>query len=95
MKTILVTYIAKDEETLDKFYAELLEERIGELSRKDEGCLKYDYYLSLEKDNQILLVERWESEEALELHRKTGHYAKAKELSAKYDLDKEIIRIVE
>ena len=93
MKTILVTYKAKDEETLDRFYAELIEEKIGELSKADEGCLKYEYYLSMEKDNQILLVERWESEEAIELHRKTGHYAKAKELGAKYALEKDIIRI--
>ena len=95
MKTILVTYKAKDEETLDRFYAELIEEKIGELSREDEGCLKYEYYLSLAKDNEILLVERWESEEAHKLHSRTSHYAKAKELGVKYGLEKEIIRIIE
>ena len=90
---LLVTYRAEDEETLENFYTELLEKKIGEKSRAEEGNIKYDYFLSLEKDNELLLTEIWKDEEALAVHGETEHLKQAKELGLKYRLDVDVIRI--
>lgn len=39
----------------------------------EAGCLQYDYYLSAADPDQVLLVERWESREAQQLHLTQPH----------------------
>ncbi|SKA92188.1 Quinol monooxygenase YgiN [Paucidesulfovibrio gracilis DSM 16080] len=41
-------------------------ERLGRASRRDTGCLAYDFHGG--KDGRILLLERWATRELLELH---------------------------
>ena len=31
--------------------------------RKENGCIKYDYYLSEKDPNELLLIEQWESKQ--------------------------------
>lgn len=42
---------------------------LGRLSRQEPGCLAYDVFQSQTDENCFLLVERWETKEAWELHR--------------------------
>jgi quinol monooxygenase YgiN len=42
---------------------------------KEEGCIKYDYYLSDRDENEILLVEQWESKEHQQIHISQPHMA--------------------
>lgn len=37
-------------------------------SRKDAGCIEYDFSQSLEEATQLRLTEKWESAEALQAH---------------------------
>jgi quinol monooxygenase YgiN len=52
---------------------ELLREQ-GRLSRAEPGCLRFEVYHSTVDETRFLLVERWESTEALDLHRKAKAY---------------------
>ena len=36
--------------------------------RQEEGCLKYDYYLSADDADELLLVEHWTERAAQERH---------------------------
>lgn len=36
--------------------------------RAEDGCLKYDYYLSDSDPNELLLIEQWESKEHQQIH---------------------------
>ena len=47
------------------------------LVRREEGCLGYDYYLDTEDADRLLLVERWESRAAQQLHLRQPHMAAA------------------
>lgn len=44
--------------------------RTGELSRQEEGCVRWECYQSTTESTQFLLVERWQTQEALDKHRK-------------------------
>jgi len=47
---------------------ELLRE-LGRLSRAEPGCARYEVCQSQADERKFLLVERWESKEAWEVHR--------------------------
>ena len=40
---------------------------------KEEGCLFYDFNLSVTDPTRLVAVERWDSEEALARHNETPH----------------------
>ena len=41
--------------------------------RAEEGCLKYDYYLSAEDPNELLLIEQWKSKDHQQVHLTQPH----------------------
>lgn len=54
--------------------------------RAEKGCVYFDFYLPTEKKGQILLLEKWESPKALELHHGTEMMADLLSLIKKYGL---------
>lgn len=52
---------------------ELLREQ-GRLSRAEPGCARFEVYQSTVDETRFFLIERWESPEALDLHRKAKAY---------------------
>ncbi|WP_437190991.1 putative quinol monooxygenase [Planctomicrobium sp. SH527] len=52
---------------------ELLAEH-GRLSRAEPGCLVFEVCHSRNDPSVFILVERWESEEAIDVHRKAEAY---------------------
>jgi quinol monooxygenase YgiN len=52
---------------------ELLREQ-GRLSRAEPGCLRFEVYHSQPDPRTFILVERWESPEALDVHRTAKAY---------------------
>jgi quinol monooxygenase YgiN len=53
--------------------------RIGQAvaaaSRQEPGCISYRFYEDTELENEFVIVEEWESSEALEQHFTTSHVA--------------------
>ncbi len=47
--------------------------------RAEDGCMKYDYYLSAENPDEILLVEQWESKQHQQIHMTQPHMAHLRE----------------
>ncbi len=52
---------------------DLLREQ-GRLSRAEPGCARFEVYQSTVDETRFFLIERWESPEALDLHRKAKAY---------------------
>lgn len=71
-----VVFVAKDG-CVDEL-KELLSMMV-EPSRRELGCELYNIYQLDDNKNSFLVVESWESEEALEGHRHTPHYKIYKE----------------
>lgn len=59
---LLVTYTARPG-MREEFVQKVREAGILEAIRKENGCVRYDYFYSEEDENQLLLVEKWETEE--------------------------------
>lgn len=53
--------------------AELLKEQ-GRLSRAEPGCERFEVYHSQSDPNVFVLIERWASQEALDVHRTAEGY---------------------
>ena len=52
--------------------------------RNENGCIKYDYYLSEKDPTELLLIEQWESKEHQQIHIDTQHMVKLREFKGNY-----------
>lgn len=54
--------------------------------RAESGCLRYEYFLPLEDSETVLLIDSWESQEALDAHHASPLMAKIAALRSTYGL---------
>ena len=52
----------------EEFVKALKESGIQESVRAEDGCLQYDYFLSQEEKDTVLLLEKWQDKDALAAH---------------------------
>ena len=83
MLTWNVTYHTKPGHR-DAFYQAILALGTRDISRAEEGNLKYNYYLDLQDENALLLVESWTEPRCQEAHTKTEAFAKLQALKAEH-----------
>ena len=69
-----------------KFVNDMISLGIVDEIRKEEGNLKYDYFYPVDDENTVLLIDSWESQEALDIHHELPVMKKISELREKYDL---------
>ena len=62
--------------------------------RAEKGNLRYEYYQQLDDKETILLIDSWESQEALDLHHASPIMAKIAALREKYDLHMKVEQYV-
>ena len=74
------------------FLERISAEGIGAASRAEDGNIGYDYFIPVEGDGEVLLVEKWRDEEALAAHAAAPHFGKLKELKPIYVVDTVIER---
>lgn len=83
---LLVTYKLKPQ-AREYFLGEVAAVEILQKTRREDGALRYDYYLSAADADAVLLVERWRSAEAQAAHLQTAHIAELKRIKEKYVLE--------
>ena len=81
--TFLVTYALKPGQR-EAFLRGLAASGVVDQIRAEEGCLQYDYFLSLKDADQVLLLERWTCAEAQKVHMTQPHMAKVRELKEQF-----------
>ena len=80
---ILVTYTTKPGQR-EAFIYEVFSTGLIEQIRHEEGCLCYNYFCSVEEENELLLVEKWASMEHQQFHMEQPHMASLKEIKERY-----------
>ena len=55
--------------------------------RAEDGCVKYDYYLSERDANELLLIEQWESRQHQQIHLTQPHMALLRQFKGDYVTD--------
>ena len=58
--TLYVAYTAKPG-CRETFVRQIVMEGIADTIRREEGCIRYDYYFSAQQEDEILLVEQWQT----------------------------------
>jgi quinol monooxygenase YgiN len=62
--------------------------------RKENGNLRYEYYLSFDEPETVLLIDEWTDQEAIDRHHASPMMQKIAELRDKYDLHMTVERYV-
>ena len=69
-----------------KFAEEMMATGTVAAIRAEAGNLRYEYYQSLEDPETVLLIDSWESQEAIDIHHASPMMATLAALRDKYDL---------
>ena len=77
----------------EMFVRTLVEQGVLTAIRNEPGCLAYDYYFSAQDENELLLIERWESAAHQRVHMQQPHMTRLRELKAKYIDDTEMGKV--
>lgn len=78
-----------------KFAKEMVEKGIVERVRVEEGNKKYEYFFPMDDSETVLLIDRWESQEALDIHHKSPMMKEIADLRDKYHLHMKVEQFVE
>ena len=92
--TINIYYTGKNGSAI-AFAKEMTESGVVQRVRAEAGCERYEYFFPMEDEETVLLIDRWESQEALDNHHKTDMMKEIAALREKYGLRMRVERYVE
>ena len=78
-----------------KFAEEMEQSGTVELIRAEDGNIKYEYFYPKNDPETVLLIDSWESQEAIDKHHASPMMDKISELRNKYDLHMKVERYIE
>ena len=62
--------------------------------RAEKGNIRYEYFFPMNDPETVLLIDAWESQEAIDVHHASPMMATIKELREKYDLHMKVERFI-
>ena len=77
-----------------KFAEEMEKSGTVDAIRAEEGNIRYEYYVPLNDPETVLLIDAWESQEALDVHHASPMMAAIAALREKYDLHMTVERFI-
>ena len=83
MYTIYVQFMCYPEKR-EAFVEAVKKEGILDAIRAEDGCLRYDYYFSEADQNELLLIEAWETKKHQQIHIEQPHMARLREIKDGY-----------
>ena len=90
MLLIQVTYTMRPGQR-EAFVRKIRETGILDAIRGEEGCLGYSYYLPVEEDGTLLLIEKWTDAQAQKAHLETPHMKQMAAFKPEYVADTKLI----
>ena len=79
-------YYKSENGNAKKFAEEMISSGIVNEIRSKKGNLRYEYFIPLNDDSKVLLIDSWENQEALDNHHNSETMKKIMDLRNKYDL---------
>ena len=89
--TVHILYTGKNG-SARKFAEEMTASGVVEAVRAEEGNQRYEYFLPMEDPESVLLIDRWASQEAIDLHHKSRMMKQIAALREKYGLRMKVER---
>ena len=78
-----VTYHTKPGQR-EAYLRQLVREGLVTAVRNEDGCQRYDYYLSVQDADELLLVEQWASPAHQAAHMRQPHMVRMMEIKAQF-----------
>ena len=91
--TVNLHYTGKHGNAL-KFAEEMISSGTVAAIRAEAGNLRYEYYQPLDDPETVLLIDSWESQEAIDAHHASPMMATIAALREKYDLHMTVERFM-
>lgn len=92
--TVNIYYIGKNGNAR-RFAEEMLESGIVEEIRSDPGNIRYEYFIPMNDSEKVLLIDKWENQQALDRHHAKPLMKKIMSLRDKYDLHMTVKRYID
>ena len=77
-----------------KFAEEMEKSGTADKIRSEKGNVRYEYFIPMNDSETVLLIDSWESQEAIDIHHASDMMQKIAELREKYDLHMSVERFV-
>jgi len=77
-----------------RFAEEMISSKTVEAIRSEKGNLRYEYFFPLEDEETVLLIDSWESQEALDIHHGSPMMSTIIKLRDKYGLHMKVERYI-
>ena len=77
-----------------KFAEEMISSGTVEAIRKENGNLRYEYYIALDDPETVLLIDSWKNQESIDIHHASPMMGKIMALREKYDLHMTVERYI-
>ncbi len=71
-------------EKREAFVEAVKKEGILSAIRAEDGCLRYDYYFSEADENELLLIEAWETKNHQQIHLEQPHMDRLRAIKGDY-----------
>ena len=78
-----------------KFAEEMVKTGVVDRVRAEKGNLRYNYFFPMDDPETVLLIDRWESEDALDEHHKSPMIKEIADLRDKYHLHMRVEQFIE
>ena len=78
-----------------KFVEEMISSGTVAAIRAEKGNLRYEYYVSMDNPETVLLIDSWESQEAIDVHHASPMMQTIASLREKYDLHMKVERFID
>lgn len=88
-------YYTGENESAKKFAKEMVEKGLVERVRAEKGNQKYEYFFPMDDTETVLLIDRWENQEALDEHHKSPMMKEIADLREKYHLHMRVEQFIE
>ncbi len=87
-------YYAGQNGNAKAFAEEMIASGTVDKIRAEKGNLQYEYFLPLSDSETVLLVDKWESQEAIDVHHASPMMETIANLREKYDLHMKVERYI-
>jgi len=95
MSLIVNIYYTGKNGSAQKFAEEMISSGIVDKIRNEKGNEKYEYFFPMDDSETVLLIDRWKSQEALDLHHKSAMMKEIANLREKYSLHMRVEKFTE
>lgn len=92
--TINIYYHSTNDNAI-KFAKEMISSGIADRIRSQKGNLRYEYFIPIDNNQTVLLIDSWENQQALDIHHQSEMMNEIIKLRNKYDLHMRVERYIE